>query len=190
MKKKNNNELSKTEQKKEKLGPIYWIFIAIVAIGIVYIAFIKFMCYKHSLTVVIGDSMYPTFKGNGKEYLLCNKNIEPKTGDLVTIKIDKNNMYTKRVIAVPGDVVSLEDGIICVNGEPSKYQLKEYKGKETEYLNKEGYKVEEGKYYCLGDNINISNDSKYLGTFERDKIRVVTKVWRLKFALPFCKKNI
>lgn len=132
---------------------------------------------------VVGQSMYPTFKGDNKEYVLSSAKKEPKLGDVVVIKYDGGKLI-KRVIACPGDVISLKDGFIYVNDKPCPYHTEKL-NREYEYLNKTGYLVEEGKYFCVGDNITNSLDSKQNGTFSRDKIRVVTKAMRFPFKLLF-----
>ncbi|GHT98062.1 hypothetical protein FACS1894126_3150 [Alphaproteobacteria bacterium] len=60
----------------------------------------------------------PLFEGR----IMCNR--LPERGEVIVFKAPEDNdtNVIKRVIAVPGDKISVTDGIICVNGE--KAQLK------------------------------------------------------------------
>lgn len=85
---------------------------------------------------------------------------EPKHGDIVVFHFqgDKNEDYIKRVIGLPGDQVSVSNGIVTVNGtpltEPYIAELPKYSGT---------WNVPEGSLFVLGDNRNNSSDSHQWG---------------------------
>ncbi len=83
-------------------------------------------------------SMEPTLLQG--DFILTNKLVykfaDPRRGDIVVFVFPYQNVYgshliditfIKRVVGVPGDVVSFKDGFLSVNGKPLKYE----KFKET-----------------------------------------------------------
>ena len=77
-------------------------------------------------TTVSGDSMKPVLVSDQK--VLVNRFIyklsQPKPGDVVIFLPNGNentHYYMRRVVAVPGDKVLIEDGVLYVNGTPMEY---------------------------------------------------------------------
>lgn len=120
---------------------------------------------------VKGDSMFPNFYD--KEYVLTNLIIlrfkEPTTGDVVVFKAppEPEKDYIKRVIGVPGDSVSIKDGLVYVNGkifDESKYLSSSVKTFPGAYLQEgETVTVPSGQYFVMGDNRGASSDSREWG---------------------------
>ena len=83
---------------------------------------------------------------------------EPKRGDIVVFHYPDNEeeLYIKRVIGTPGDIVEGKDGIVYVNGEA----LEEPYIKEPAEEDFGPYKVPKESYFMLGDNRNHSGDSR------------------------------
>ena len=104
-----------------------------------------------NISVVNGNSMYPTYKSG--DVVLVNSLFykNPKKNDIITFKLN-NKYYIKRVIGVAGDTVDIDyaDGKIIINGE-----------------------VPEDMIFVLGDNRNNSNDSrsKKIGMIPINKIK-------------------
>ena len=70
--------------------------------------------------LINGDSMYPTYKN--RAFLFCWRPrywfAQPNRGDVVMLRIaGRKVMLLKRVIALPGDTVAFEQGILLINGE-------------------------------------------------------------------------
>lgn len=75
--------------------------------------------------------------------------------------VDESRLYIKRVIGLPGETVSIEDGKIYI--DDSDVPLEEDYLPEEWYSDCDGYEfdVPEGHYLMLGDNRNISEDARY-----------------------------
>lgn len=106
--------------------------------------------------VVEQHSMEPTLiEGDA---LLVNKMVEPRRGDIVMLNgWDSGDVYVKRIVGVPGDVVSFVDGSLWLNGEPS---AESYMKSDTDNYE---VTVPKGMFWVLGDNRPMSSDSREHG---------------------------
>ncbi|MBN2256312.1 MAG: signal peptidase I [Anaerolineaceae bacterium] len=92
---------------------------------------------------------------------------EPKHGDVVIFHAPNNPSedYIKRIIGVPGDLVTVESGQVSVNGvvlnEPYIAASPGYNGSWT---------VPEDSLFVLGDNRNSSSDSHAWGFVPMDEV--------------------
>lgn len=86
---------------------------------------------------------------------------QPKRGEVVIFGYPGNPRqdYIKRIIALPGERVKIEDGLVYVNGKP----LKEPYVMEPPIYDMPEVIVPEGSYFVLGDNRNRSADSHIWG---------------------------
>ena len=130
---------------------------------------------------VSGDSMTPTLN-DGDILLTCNTD-SVTYGDLCCVSW-QNKMLLKRVIGLPGDVISIEpDGSVYVNDalldEP--YVLEKSLGQcDIQFP----YKVPDQQIFILGDNRSRSADSRSadIGCISREQIvgKVLTRIWKGK----------
>ncbi len=98
---------------------------------------------------------------------------EPERGDIIIFKFPDNEKknYIKRVIGLPGETVTIRDGLIYIND--NTVPLDEPYLAEAPYsLDFGPYEVPEDHYFMLGDNRNHSSDSRaWKNTFvSKDKI--------------------
>lgn len=108
----------------------------------------------------------------------------PERGDIVIFKCPKqgedyNKLYVKRVIGLPGETVEIKAGAVWIKTADGDYfMLQEDYLNETPRqdaaVNNMSYTVPEGSYFMMGDNRNNSDDSRYWGTVDED--RVLAKV--------------
>jgi signal peptidase I len=90
--------------------------------------------------------------------------------------------YIKRVIAIPGDKIDIIDGYVYVNGgkisEPYVKGITDRKSDDYPKV------VPPDKIFVLGDNREVSSDSREIGFIDIRKIRgrAVFRIWPLKNA--------
>ena len=85
----------------------------------------------------------------------------PERGDIVVFPLpdDESQNYLKRIIGLPGDTVEIKDGKVYINNSEEPLQEDYLKEKPTGDYGP--YNVPENSYFMLGDNRNISLDSRY-----------------------------
>ncbi len=118
---------------------------------------------------VDGFSMKPTLQDG--EYILVSKLAyklgHPQRGDIVVFIFPVNPAedLIKRVIGLPGDTISVQDGVLSINGvtmdEPYINAPPAYNGT---------WKVSPEELFVLGDNRNDSRDSHQWGLLPIGKV--------------------
>ncbi len=118
--------------------------------------------------MVNGPSMQPTLSGG--EIMILNKRGKIDRFDVVVVDI-KSEDIIKRVIAMPGETISCENGIVYVN---DRRQDEEYsKGITTDF---DKVTLGEDEYFVLGDNRENSLDSRRFGAFKEEQIKGTAKL--------------
>ena len=127
----------------------------IIALGIHQFLFAQFM--------VDGESMMNTLL-NGERLIIDKIPYDfgpPKRGDIIVFHAPDGADWVKRVIGLPGDTVQVLDGKLILDGKviPEPF-IKE----PMDPLNNYGpTKVPPGDLFVMGDNRNISEDSRIIG---------------------------
>jgi len=163
--------------------------------------------------VVPSSSMYPTLligdhvMANRLAYdvklpftdVILKHNADPQRGDIVTFTSPADGKrLVKRLVALPGDVVEMQDEKLIINGQALNYQAVHaqtaltpgYAGRQvvlTENLLGRDHaiiqmpergsirsfgpvQVPHGQFLMLGDNRDNSQDSRYIGFVKRELI--------------------
>ena len=156
-----------------------WIQCLLVALIICVLIFM--FCVR--VIDVIGASMNPTLF-NGEKMLVSGLFYKPKVGDVVVFKKDEydpNKLLVKRVIAKSGDWVDIdEEGNVYVNqkllNEP--YLSSKALGETNIEL---PYQVPEDRIFVMGDNREVSVDSRNtaVGCVTGEQIvgKIIFRVW-------------
>lgn len=140
---------------------------------------------------IYGQSMQGTL--NNGDIVVCIKGGEFRTGDVVAFYYN-NKILVKRVIAGEGDWVDMDqDGTVYVNNE----KLEEpYLTDGTDYGDTNitfPYQVPEGKIFVMGDNRDVSIDSRNtaVGCVSDEQVvgRIVFRVWPFRKSGSFTDKG-
>ncbi|MGN0402690.1 MAG: signal peptidase I [Acetatifactor sp.] len=168
-------------RKKEKISSatvheiLSWIFGITAAVFVA--AVLNFT--MGMTTKVVGVSMEPTLYNGQKVFI--NRFIyllsKPKAGDVIVFLPNGNekaHYYVKRVVAVPGDHLMIQDGTLFVNGLESEWVSK--------YITDAGIAANDitlgsGDYFCIGDNPGNSEDSRSANIGAVKESDIIGKVW-------------
>ena len=168
-------------KKKKKISSAFvrevinWIFGILAAVFIAVV-----LNYFLGLTTgVVGVSMEPTLYNGQKVYVNRFLYIwsSPKAGDVVVFLPNGNensHYYVKRVIAVPGDHLVTQDGVMFVNGIQSPWVTEKI---VDAGITENEFTLEAGEYFCIGDNTGNSEDSRSANIGPVDETDIVGKVW-------------
>ena len=145
---------NETEKKDNLLKTIKdYVETVIVCVGT--FAFITFGFDK---SLIMSGSMEPTLMTG--DTVIFTSFQSPKKGDIIEFKYDDERL-SKRVIGVPGDVISFsDDGQLIVNGEKINEPYIKTPNSTFPAL-KDSYTIPEGKLFVLGDNRLDSCDSRF-----------------------------
>ncbi len=102
-------------------------------------------------TIMVGDKII----GNRLAYLFS----DPERGDIIIFKYSETENYVKRIIGLPGETVTFEDGKVFIDGVALDEDY--VHGKDTLPDKQDTYVVPEDSYFMLGDNRTNSADSRY-----------------------------
>lgn len=167
--KKNYNRDNNSEKKKNtkdvdlqsKIIKEVLSYVVIIVAAIVVAVFVN--------SFILSNTRIPT--GSMENTITCGSRLfgnrlaykfnKPERGDIIIFKFPddptgKTN-YIKRVIGLPGETVSIVDGIVYINGK----KLEEDYLKEKPVDSAGPFEVPEKSYFVLGDNRNNSNDARY-----------------------------
>lgn len=148
------NVLTKAFVKKKKAASI---ICGIIILASVYILMNHVLEFCH----VMSESMEPTIKTG--EMAVCNRlayiNHTIERGDIISFWSDEyEKSLIKRVIGLPGDEIAFYDGHVFINGMMAS---EEYIPEDVETNCGKTFVVPEQAVFVLGDNREVSLDSRY-----------------------------
>lgn len=151
--------------------------VIVLAVGIFLIVYLLIL-RPHKIK---GASMEPNFPDG--EYLLTEKVSyylnEPQRGDVVVFKPPiSEDEFIKRIIALPGETVSVREGKLYVNDnilEEDYIKDTVITGSGSFLTEGEKYEVPDGLYFVVGDNRGHSSDSRMWGPI--DKKSMAGRAW-------------
>lgn len=188
------SERSREDRASSKKGGGSWLEFPIILIVAFALVFFFVRPYVVEAFYIPSESMTPTLEVGDR--VLVNKFIyrftEPERGDIIVFKTpeglnnavdgnpvarligwfqgrrDERQDLIKRVVALPGDAITVRNGRLFVNGER----------RNEPYLNRElpdqsffdQTTVPRGKVFVMGDNRSNSRDSRFIGPIPKENI--------------------
>lgn len=158
--------LKKKKKRRQRRNRILITLQFLAVIAIIAGVFYSFI----GISTVDGNSMYPTLHDHNI-VLYTRHNKEYKSGDIVALNRPNGEVYVKRIIAVSGDTVNVQRGKVYVNGQEIVTEqavgVTEAKSDTIKYPLTVGDK----EVFVLGDNREISRDSREFGTVKVKAIK-------------------
>lgn len=153
------------------VGCLLWIFLAFV---LIFFFGIK--------TSMIGVSMEPTLQNSDKVLInrIAYMMTSPKAGDVIVFLPNGNensHLYIKRVVAVPGDTVQIQNGRLYVNGVMEDNTKIHYDKMAEAGIAANPIILSINEYFVLGDNRNNSEDSRTADIGLVSKQDIEGKAW-------------
>ena len=136
-------------------GLIKWLIGAATVLAAAFLI----STYLYRFTIIRGDSMLPAYK-DGQFNIINRWDRSYAAGDVVVFYCDGlEETLVKRVAACPGDTVLIKGGILSVNGETPEF----YAGTVFAYggIAESEVRLQEDEYFVIGDNTEVSKDSRY-----------------------------
>jgi len=162
-----------------------WLPYIIIVIVVIFIR-----SYIVTPVIVKGSSMEDTLLDGEVLFLskISYRVSDIKRFDIVVIKDYDKDLIIKRVIGLPGDRVSYDENGLYINGKKVKDI---YANNETSYFDVDSIcdingitcngVIPKDKYLVLGDNREVSADSRVKGLFSSSDIKgkAIVRVWPL-----------
>jgi len=141
----------------------YEVITFLIMLVAVYLLCVGAVRYVGQKTLVEGSSMSPTLEDG--DVLIVDKLSyrfrEPERFDVVVFRYlyKENSYYIKRIIGLPGETVQITEGKIYIDG---KLLEEDFGNAEMKNPGRAVQPITLGsdEYFVLGDNRNISSDSR------------------------------
>lgn len=145
----------------------WWIYVGIIGLSLCATLVLDHMLGKvlYQTFKVPSESMEPTLLVGDRFMGRALKNDQVlERGDIVVFHPpgEKKKYFVKRVVALPGEVVTGADGHVLVNGDPGYGVSRKRFGPVC---------LGPGKYWVMGDNRGASFDSRFFGPVSRERIK-------------------
>ncbi len=168
------------KQTLKKFISFVWEIAKIVVIAALIVAPVRYFIFQPFL--VRGQSMEPSFQDG--DYLIVDEISyrlrEPKRGEVIVFEYPDNpsQRFIKRIVALPGETVEIEEGEIRINGDNLILNEEEYIS-SLKTVGDMKITLQENEYFVLGDNRSYSFDSRRFGPLPEDEIigRVFLRAW-------------
>jgi signal peptidase I len=164
-------DVSSSVHKRRKISPLRkWIGAALCVLVCSF--FILLATGRYRALRVTSDSMMPTIDVGDCLLVDARSSIQPYRGCIVAIQDpdDKDGLLCKRLIGMPDDRVELPlDGYLYVNAERQAHEP--YVSTHNVGTDKaRSWDLKAGEHIVLGDNREVSYDSREFGVVTSEEI--------------------
>lgn len=161
---------TRSHKKHKSLGKEIFGWLKVLAAALILALVIRQFVFV--LVWVEGSSMEPTLMNQERIIVTRYDYIfgDPQRQDIVICHFpdgeDRDN-YVKRVIGLPGERISIDDGVVYINGEALEEPYVVYE----KIQDMDEITIPEDMYFVMGDNRFNSRDSRVVGLIERSQIQ-------------------
>ncbi|MCX6811903.1 MAG: signal peptidase I [Candidatus Berkelbacteria bacterium] len=150
----------------------FFIFFDYIRTALIIIVLLLLLYYLViQVFVVKGISMDPNFADS--EFILVNRIsyyfVSPARGDSIVFIFPgtRSDKYIKRIIGLPGERIQITNNQIKINGQKL---VEDYIPKDFKTYGDIDYRIKDNEFFVLGDNRELSNDSRIWGPLTRGQI--------------------
>jgi signal peptidase I len=149
-------------------GVYLWVRDVLISVAIS----VLIIMFLYQPVRVEGTSMLPGLED--RDRLFINKFVYHfeaiHRGDIVVFHYprDPEKSYIKRVIALPGDHIRIDQGRVYLNGRLLREPYVPDKYRDTRSM--PDLVIPEDEYFMMGDHRSISSDSREFGPVDRDLV--------------------
>ncbi|WP_438780288.1 signal peptidase I [Enterococcus sp. DIV0187] len=158
------------KKRKRQRSKFYLGFLALILLG-----FLVYGINHYKIHKIDGTSMTPTLTSG--ERVLVKKNIPISRYQIIAFsKVGEEGLLVKRVVGMPGDsfIVQQNELILDLSQQATfrttyRIHLDSKTAKQLRMMTK----VPKAQYLVLGDNLEVSKDSRSFGFIQEDAIEGV-----------------
>jgi len=140
-----------------------WLIGELTVLGLllaIFLTIVVLLLFVGKAFIVHGESMMPTLHNGDRVFVSPYRYGRiPNRGDIVTLKgiQGAGGLLIKRVVAIGGDILTIENGDVIVNGRYVHRSTNRYVAQKTTQL------VPDNTIFVMGDNEHTSFDSRTFG---------------------------
>jgi signal peptidase I len=164
----------------------FWESIKVILIALAIVIPIRYFLFQPF--IVRGESMEPNYSGG--DYLIVDRisyNFKsPQRGEVIVFRYPQNPTvkHIKRILGLPGEKVEItEEGIFIYMDDENYFLVDESSYLDEDFsFEKNEINLNENEYFVMGDNRDVSFDSRKWGSLPEKNIigKVFIKIFPIK----------
>ncbi|MFH1401957.1 MAG: signal peptidase I [Parcubacteria group bacterium] len=162
----------------------FWEIAKIILVALAIVVPIRYFLFQPFF--VKGQSMEPNYETG--DYLIIDELTyrlrDPERGEVIVFKYPNNTTqrYIKRIIGLPGETMEIKDGKVLIykNNQMSEVlDESDYLPSDVQTAGSLKITLGDDEYFVLGDNRQVSSDSRRWGAVPREDIigKVYLRAW-------------